>query len=235
MLIKNKRSFIKGLLLAITFVVILVIMFSPIFNGENALRAADRLFNSIAKGSTYYIDDLIKKNAKFKGTDFNVNLKFENEKLAENVAKVLTASGAKVNRNAAQLTANGDLGGIIEAALSDSDSMFKNDNAALQQKYGLAGKEALFVWWKALNEADKDLSRQKNFKQAAWVSTVIKKAVEVGYNFFNISSQSASSKAGRLTFSMIFYVIYTLWWGIAIFYLFDGFGLEMKAKGKKEV
>jgi hypothetical protein len=30
-------------------------------------------------------------------------------------------------------------------------------------------------------------------------------------------------------------VVYTMWWGFAIFFLFEGFGLEMKAGKKKEM
>jgi hypothetical protein len=56
--------------------------------------------------------------------------------------------------------------------------------------------------------------------------------VEVGYNFYGIEPESAASKAGTLTFDLVFYVIYTLWWGFAIFYLSEGMGLQM-TKGKK--
>ncbi len=38
-----------------------------------------------------------------------------------------------------------------------------------------------------------------------------------------------------LTFSLVFYVIYTLWFGIAVLFLFEGFGLEMKKGARKEV
>jgi len=82
---------------------------------------------------------------------------------------------------------------------------------------------------------DKDLKRQKLFKEAAFLNDVVRKGVEVGYNFHNISPQTASTKVGVLTFSLIFYVIYTLWWGIAVLWLFEGFGLEMKAGAKKEM
>jgi hypothetical protein len=35
---------------------------------------------------------------------------------------------------------------------------------------------------------------------------------------------------------LVFYLVYTLWWGFAIFYLFDGVGLSMKkARVKQEV
>jgi hypothetical protein len=39
-----------------------------------------------------------------------------------------------------------------------------------------------------------------------------------------------------MTFLLVFYVAYTMWWGFAIFYIFEGIGLSMKkAKVKKEV
>jgi hypothetical protein len=42
------------------------------------------------------------------------------------------------------------------------------------------------------------------------------------------------ARAGILSFSLIFYVIYTLWWGIAVLFMFEGIGLEMKKGHKKE-
>ena len=67
------------------------------------------------------------------------------------------------------------------------------------------------------------------------VSDVMKKAVEPAYNFYKIEGQKVSEKAGLMTGLLIFYVAYTMWWGYAIFYMFDGLGLSMKkAKVKKE-
>ena len=45
----------------------------------------------------------------------------------------------------------------------------------------------------------------------------------------------SASIAGMLSGLLVFYVFYTMWWGYAIFYMFEGFGLTMKkAKVKKE-
>jgi hypothetical protein len=124
---------------------------------------------------------------------------------------------------------------LFQTALKDSEAMFQNQGSAVSGKYGLPEKEVLFVWWKTLNELDKDFKRQGRFKEAAAVSEVMKRGVEVGYNFYGIAPESASSRAGILTFSLLFYVVYTLWWGMAIFFLFEGLGLKMKAGAKKEV
>jgi len=236
MLVKDKGSFAKGVLLAITFLVVLVIMFLPYFgHGENALRAADRLFNSIAKGSTNYIPDMLKKNKAFEGVKFDVAMKFKDQQAAQQASKLLTSAGATAKEEAGQLKVAGDLGAVIAASLKDSEAMFNNRDAELQTKYGFPGREALYTWWSAFKEMDKDLKKQAKFKEAAFLGDVVKKGVEVGYNFFKIEPESASSKAGILSFSLIFYVIYTLWWGIAVLYIFEGIGLQMKAGAKKEV
>lgn len=235
MLIPNKGALIKGLLLMISFLVILAAMFMPLFEGQNALRAADRLFNSIAKGSTYYINGLQKQTQALQDSAFTANLMFDGQEAAEKAAKVLGASGAQANVDGSRVAVTGDLKQVLEAALAAADAMFRNDETSLRQKYDMDGREAIFVWWKSLKEIDKDLTRQKKFKLASFVGTVIKKGVEIGYNFYGIQSQTASSKAGMLTFSLIFYIIYTLWWGMAIMFLFDACGLEMKARAKKEI
>jgi len=235
MLIHNKKTFGVGSLLFITFLMALGVMFSPFFAGENALKASDKLFNSISKGSTYYIQDLLKKTQALGDEKFEATVKLRTDELAQKSQKILEAAGNQASLAGSQLSINGKLHETLRAALKDADSMFHNRDSELAQRYGFPGMEGLFVWWSVLKEIEKDLTRQSKFKEASFVSTVIKKGVEVGYNFFGISPESAVSKAGILIFALVFYVIYTLWWGIAIMLLFEGFGLEMKAGAKKEV
>ena len=91
-------------------------------------------------------------------------------------------------------------------------------------------------WWQALNKIDKAFQVNKMFDDAKTVSDVNKKVVEAGYNFYKIEAVQVSERAGIMTGLLIFYVIYTMWWGFAIFYLFEGIGLTAKkAKVKKEV
>ena len=93
MIVKNKKQFVWALTLGASFGVILLLMFSPIFHGENGLRAADRLFNSIAKGSTNYFPGLLEKNKKFQETRLEVTLKLADEDMARKTAKLLAEAG----------------------------------------------------------------------------------------------------------------------------------------------
>jgi GTP pyrophosphokinase len=135
--------------------------------------AADRLFNSISKGSTNYIPDLQKKNEAFLGTKFEISAKLKSPEMVQQATKILTAAGAQVAPEGVQLKASGDLGRVIAASLTDSAELFENRDQALQSKYGFPGKEVVYVWWNFFKEMDKDLKRQSKFKEAAFVGDVV--------------------------------------------------------------
>ncbi|MFH0958790.1 MAG: hypothetical protein V1897_08820 [Pseudomonadota bacterium] len=235
MLIKDGKHFTKGLLLAITFFIVLVAMFLPLFEGGiNFLQKSDQIFNSISKGSTHYIADLEKKNQEFAGKTFKVDVKIKNAEVGQRIAKIFTTAGATVTGEGTQLQISGDLGLVLKSTLKDSDAMFFNKDSELKTKYGFSGLDSMYAWWSGLKEMDKDLKRQAKFKEADFINTVLKKAVEVSYNYFTVIPESAVSSAGILAFLLVFYVVYTLWWGFAVFFLFEGIGLQMTASAKKE-
>jgi hypothetical protein len=237
-MIRNSKAFTVGILLSLTFFIILFAMFMPWYGGENALRASDRLFNSISKASADYIPGLQKKTQGFAGTSVNLNLKLKDANMAEKAVKLLTTAGAQATAQGPQLKTSGDLGKILGAALADSGIGYEGKGPELQDlntKYQIAPREVLLVWWNILKDADRELKTQSKFKEAAFVADVEKKGVEVGYNYFGIAPKSAAENWGILSGSLIFYVIYTLWWGIAVLFLFEGIGLEMKAGAKKEM
>lgn len=236
MLVVNKKAFNRGALLGVSFLIVLAIMFMPIFGeGRNAFRAADRFYNSIAKGSTYYIPHVMEQNEEFKGRQIDVAIQLDNEEMVRNAAQLFEAGGASVAAEGTELRVSGDLGRILSEAISQADLVFHNRGEEIAQRFGFSQREALYVWHKSLKAVNKALTKQENFKEAAWIEEALKRTVEVAYNFYKIEPRSASSAALMLSVSLGFYVIYTLWWGYAILNLFEGFGLEMKAGHKKEV
>lgn len=226
-MITNRKAFYSGTGLILGFLAVLVIMFMPIFDGKNALDYLDSLYNSIAKGSAYYIPKVRETTGQFKGTTIKVNLSMTDDARARQIAGLFQKSGANVELSGKQLNISGDLGGIIENVLADADLLYYNNNQAIEDKYGYPGRQVLFNWWNSLQGMVKDLERQKAFKAAKAVDMVIKKAVETAYNFYGIESQNISDRIGIVLFSLFFYVVYTLWYGFAILYMFEGWGLKL--------
>ena len=134
------------------------------------------------------------------------------------------------------LKIKGNLSKLLGAVLEDSNSMYFNKGSEIGEKYGIDEKEVIATWWAALNRAVKELQKGGKTKQSNIILEVMKKGIEPAYNFYKIDPQSISEKAFTATGLLVFYVLYTLWWGFAIFYLFDGVGLSMKkARVKQEV
>ena len=247
----SKKTLGVGIALALSFLVALFLIFSPIFgDGKNGLVFADDLFNKLSKGSSYFIPKVAKENEKFMGKMFSVSIKVSKpedkpgdaEKRAERAAKLFAVNpGAKAEVIGSQLKIEGDLGLVLKAALEDSDVMFKNEGDKIKAKYEAAMatddiKQIFRQWNNVLPKINKEFAKEKKIEEANIVSAVTKKAVETAYNYYGVEAQKVSDKAVLMTGLLIFYVIYTMWWGFAIFYIFDGIGLTMsKSKVKKEV
>ena len=244
MLVKNKTTFSLGTVFAISFLGVLLLIFSPLFGGKNGLEFSDDSFNKLSKGSSYFIPKVLKSNEKFMGRTFAVSIRADKpddapgdaEKMAQNIAKLFTAAGAVVNVNGPVLRIEGDLGQVLASTLQDSDDMFKNDGEKIKARYGVDDEKKMFrQWHNALDKITKEFQKEKRIEESKMASDVMKKAIEPAYNFYEVEGQRVVDHAGMMSGLLVFYVIYTMWWGYSIFYLFDGVGLSMKkARIKKE-
>lgn len=237
----NKTSLTIGFLLAASFLGVLVLIFSPVFgNGRNGLTYADDMFNTLSKGSSYFIPELRENAEKFKGQSLSVKISGakaedkpgDTEARIENVSRVLTAAGAKIEVTGTDMKIEGDLGAILASALNDSDAMYKNQGEAIKTRYSYDDEKKIFrQWHNAFTAMDKALKKEGKIEQAKIISDVTKKAVETAYNYYKVEPVKVKDKAVLMTALLVFYVIYTMWWGFAIYFLFDGIGLSMsKAK-----
>ncbi|MBE0446917.1 MAG: hypothetical protein IBX64_02230 [Actinobacteria bacterium] len=255
-MIRDKKHFSLGLVLLISFFAVLFWIFTPTFgDGQNGLQFADDMFNKLSKGSSYFIPKVAEKNEKANGTNFDVAVKVDKPEVAESAAMLLTHAGAEVVVNGLELSIKGDLGKVLTSAIEDADAMFHNDGAKVVEKYGYSDGDAILAkfrgeqtadshakgekilassWWQVLSKMDKRLQLDKKTGEAKMVSDVLKKAVEPGYNYYGIEAKSVSENAVVMTGILVFYVFYTLWFGFAVFYIFEGLGLAMTKGAKAE-
>ncbi|QER42681.1 hypothetical protein F1847_07985 [Thermodesulfobacterium sp. TA1] len=242
----KKKELTLGIIFTLVFIGILVIVFQPYFGrGQNFLAYADDLFNSLAKGSAYFIPKIKPTVEKFKGEilDIEINLKKPDdtpEKLQSRIAlniKLYTTAGAQVeDKGDGKIRIVGDLGQILSSALEDSEAMYWNKGEIIKQKYGVEDEKKMFrQWHNSLGAINKKLTLQKKTEMAQIVNTVVTKAIEPAYNFYGIAPESVKTKYGLLAGLLVFYVFYTVWWGFAIMYLMEGLGLSTKKGKKKEV
>ena len=227
-MIAHKKEFFGGVGMMLVFMVVFIIMFSPVFKGQNALQYLDSLYNSISKGSAYYIPKVKVETGKFIGTEVSATLTMADINQAKQTALLFKKGGARTNVTEARLKVTGNLGKILESCLADADAMYHNDGKKVSERYGYNERQALFNWWKAFKEMVKALKNQKKFKEAKVITLVVNKAVESSYNYYKIEPQKISDRFGVVIFSLFFYVAYTLWYGFAIMFMFEGWGLRLE-------
>jgi hypothetical protein len=227
-MIHDKREFGIGFGLLTGFFIVLFVIFSPLLEGgRNTIDYLDGVFNSISKNSAYYIPAVAEKARKQDGNAVMVIIKIADEAQAERVQKLLTAAGATITFKEEKVVASGDLGRILGVVLADADLMFKNDGAAVKEKYGVEAKRVLYDWHRALSSMAKDLDRQAKFAEGVVVRDVQTKAVEPAYNYFGIDAVPMGSMLWVVVLALAGYVVYTVWYGYAILFLFEGFGLKL--------
>jgi hypothetical protein len=124
---------------------------------------------------------------------------------------------------------NGDIETIFGTCLEDAESAYHNRGEDLVARYGTDARTTLHNWWQALGAMEKDLNRQKLFDAAKLTHTVQAKTVECAYNFYGIEAQAIKDRWGTVLFSLVFYVLYTIWYGYGIMFVFEGLGFELAA------
>ena len=228
-MIHDKREFAIGAGLMVVFLVALGVVFSPVFgNGRNALDYLDGVFNSISKASAYYVPASVERARKLEGTAVSVRISAQGRWQAARMEKLFRAAGVSATAEGEKLSVAGDLGGILRAALADADLMFGNDGAAVAAKYGFEPRSALFAWHTALTETMKELNRQQRFKEAVAVRDTITRSIEPAYNYYGVTAVSMRHMVGIAIAALVGYVLYTVWYGYAILFLFEGWGLKLE-------
>jgi hypothetical protein len=248
-MVANKKHLALGLVLLISFVGLFILILLPIFpGGKNGLEYADELFNKLAKGSCYQIPKLKKEVEKYRGKVLDIVIDTKRptdkpgdaEKRAERIAKVFTINGAKAEIQGSKVHIIGDFGAIMAAALEDSDQMYHNNGDYIKKKYGIEDdekmKQMFRQWHNAFTDIHKQLTLQKKVNEANFIKKVMTAAIEPAYNFYGIEAVKISEKAGLAVGFLVFYILYTIWYGYGVLYLFEGLGLSAKKpKVKKEI
>lgn len=227
-MIQDKKEFGIGLALLAAFLVVLGAIFSPLFDGgRNALDYLDNTFNSISKNAAYFIPGVADKARQFEASEVTVRIKAADAGQAARLEKMLTVAEAKVTVEGNQLMVSGNLGRLIGNVLADADLMFRNDGAAVAGKYDIEGKRALYDWHQAMSSMIRDLNRQNMFQEGKMLRDVQAKALEPAYNYYGVEAIPMSSMLWVAMAALIGYVIYTVWYGFAILFLFEGWGLRL--------
>ena len=224
----------RGYLLLVSFFAVLVAIFMPIFpaaHGDkkvNGLDYLDNFFNELSKGSSYYIPDQLKAAEKYKGQEFTTTLKMKSPESAAVIAKLFATNNIEATAEGEKVNVSGDFGRMITIMLEDADAMYNNKGEELRAKYGVDERQTIYAWYQALTAMEKDMMKSENFAQAKFVKNCMTKAVEPAFNYYKVEVVPVKEEIPLLIAALAFYVIYTMWYGFGLLYLFEGMGIKLE-------
>jgi len=219
----------------ITFFIVLSFWSFSVIGHKTGLEWADDLFNQLSKNSAYKIPTAINKATQFKGViaDLSVDPKWPGAD--EKVAKIMTANGIAAHViGDGRVRIRGDLGLISKAAITDADLLFEDQDEELQSKYGMSGREAIYYWWTAFDDLVRRYIQLNRSSEADFTKFIMTRVLEPSYNFAGIKRRNISNNISLVVFLVSFYIFYTVWYGFAIMYLFEGIGIKATKVGRKE-
>lgn len=223
----------RAFLLLIPFFLVFAAIFMPWYPGPhggkvNGLDYLDNFFNELSKGSAYYVDRQKEKVAKYNGQNFSTTMTMNSVDEAATTAKLFNTNNIPATIDGSNVSISGDFGAMLTTMLDDADLMYKNDGAAVTQKYGINERKALNSWYKSLGAMEKDLNKAKEFEKAKVVKNAMTKAIEPAYNYYGVQAKPVKDEVVLLIFALTFYVVYTVWYGFGVLFLFEGMGIRLE-------
>jgi len=219
---------VVGAVLMVSFIGVLVAIFMPLIDGENVLDYLDNLYNSISKASAYYIPKLEHAVEEHAGEQVVLDLAFDDEAEAGRAATLLEQAGGEVTRTGSAVEVSGALDMLLRGCLDDADDLYHNRGDAVTTRHRMDERVVLHTWWQVLGAVEKDLTRQREFELAEVAATIKAKGVECAYNYYRIEPQAIGERWEIVLFSLVFYVLYTIWYGYAVMFTFEGLGFSLK-------
>ena len=249
MLIRNSKAFMRGLLLMATFIAVFVLFFLPVFPSHIAgekvtgLVYADHLFNTLSKGSSakYLVsgvddEEYIQKDVDgIAKKDLDLTVTFRNADGISGIIDQINHVGLEATPAEGGLHIKGDLRKLLTIIVVDSQSLYNNKADEVAARYnGKPGLDVVKGWHRLSKNMIKPLQKVDMVAEANVVNTVLTKGIELGFNFYGISAVKVSDNIPLVAGVLIFYDVYTMRYGFAIFELFEGVGLSMKKGAKQE-
>ncbi|OOG23542.1 hypothetical protein B1C78_11035 [Thioalkalivibrio denitrificans] len=232
-IIMNPRQFWRGAVGLAFFTLLLIPLFAPVFDGRSGMEAADDLFNELSKGSADYIDETQAIAEQFRGTIIATTVRLDEADRAP-VRHVLEHAGIPFEPQPLGVAIEADLGQILEAALVDArDLFYLRDDEVEARHDGKPARNVLYRWHRFLLRLDDALTAEGRHSDARGVARVNNRAVEPSYNFAGIEPIHLTDRLGITVFLLVFYVVYTVWYGVSILFVFEGLGITA-TKGLKQ-
>ena len=106
--------------------------------------------------------------------------------------------------------------------------MYFNDGKKVADRYGYNERLALYNWWQAFRGMERELLSQRSSISPKPSPTSARRRWKRATTITGSMPQKIMDKLGVVILSLLFYVVYTMWYGFGILFMFEGWGLQIE-------
>jgi hypothetical protein len=110
---------------------------------------------------------------------------------------------------------------------------FHNQGQNIETKYQMPNTEVLYCWWIIFDGLTRRYIQDNKGSEAGFTKLMTGKILEPAYNFRNIEPSKIRGHALPVLLLLIFYILYTVWYGLSIMYISEGLGISASKQGDK--
>lgn len=233
-LIVNPGKFKIGIAGLAVFCVVLGLSLFPTIDQKPALQWADKLFNGLAKNSANHHSEARKIAAKLTGTSIDLGIRPRDFADGPTLVKLISQNGADAMiASDGRVRIQGDLGRLAQSALADATFAFNNEERQIALKYQMPATEVLYCWWIVFDGLTRRYIQDNRGSEAGFAKLMTAKILEPAYNFRNIEPSRIADHTLPVLLLLGFYILYTIWYGFSIMFIFEGLGISAAKPGKK--
>jgi hypothetical protein len=234
-IIVHPGRFAMGVTGLAVFFILLTVGLCSVTKQGTLLTWADNLFNQLARDSAYYVPEARKRADKFAQEKVDLGVHPNDPVDDAQVAQLLVKNAleAKVLGDG-RVRVVGNLAGAARSALADADLEFHNESAQLEARYEMTANEVMYCWWIVFDGLTRRYVQEGRGEEANFTKFLTTKVLEPAYNFRGISPRPIRGCVLPVFLLLGFYIVYTLWYGFSIMYLFEGFGITAAGANEKK-
>jgi uncharacterized membrane protein YfcA len=213
---------------------VMVLGFLPLVNGQSALHWADNLFNQLAKSSTNHIAEARQKARRYVGRHIDISVHPQDMLDGSQVARFVSRAGLEGRAiEHGRVRIIGDLGDLSREAIADGELAFHNRTEELSARRGTSSAEAIYCWWIIFDGLTRRYVQENRGEDANFTRFIATKVLEPAYNFRDIEPKRAAEGVRPLALLLVAYIVFAVWYGFSMLYLFEGIGVPVRGGGEK--
>ena len=225
MIFSIKTLIISAILFASSLMII-GIMYLPVFHGVNGFKTMETTFNSLRKGVRPPFKKIELTNEQYLGKNFRTTLVFRDSDKARIATMMFLANKLTVTPKGSSVNIQGDLGYTLKFFMEDIYLLYENRFDILEKKYSMPFMQSMYMLDRILKKLATSMASQKMKPQEKLIQDIRSRLLVPSYNLREALPVGQTSGFFYLAIGTLGIMLFAILWDISNYMFFGTLASE---------